>query len=66
MDNEISLKGRVRGCLLGRAIGYALGAPVELMRRKGIERRFGAGGMTAGVRSAPKRTQPSVGGYLTC
>lgn len=37
---------RYRGCLLGRAVGDALGAPVEFMRHEEILRRFGASGIT--------------------
>ncbi len=37
---------RARGCLLGGAIGDALGAPVEFLRREAIETRFGAAGIT--------------------
>lgn len=36
---------RFRGCLLGGAVGDALGAPVEFMRHDEIVRRFGAGGI---------------------
>jgi ADP-ribosylglycohydrolase/fructose-1,6-bisphosphatase/inositol monophosphatase family enzyme len=38
-------QSRVRGCLLGGAIGDALGAPVEFMTRKKIEARFGPDGI---------------------
>ena len=34
-----------RGCLLGGAVGDALGAPVEFISRAEIIRRFGAGGI---------------------
>jgi ADP-ribosylglycohydrolase len=34
------------GCLLGGAVGDALGAPVEFMRREQILHRFGADGIT--------------------
>ncbi len=37
---------RFRGCLLGGAVGDALGAPVEFLTRDGIVRKFG----TAGIR----------------
>lgn len=36
---------RFRGCLLGGAIGDALGAPVEFLRHAEIVRRFGAEGI---------------------
>ena len=36
---------RFRGCLLGGAVGDALGAPVEFMDVAGIRGRFGAGGI---------------------
>jgi ADP-ribosyl-[dinitrogen reductase] hydrolase len=37
---------RYRGCLLGGAVGDALGAPVEFMSRDGILRQFGPRGLT--------------------
>jgi ADP-ribosylglycohydrolase len=40
------LKNRVRGCLLGGAVGDALGAPVESMDLAAIRRRFGPRGLT--------------------
>src|SRR5262252_4934383 len=42
----LSLQSRVRGCLLGGAIGDALGAPVEFMRLEEIKERFGPDGIT--------------------
>lgn len=36
----------VRGCLLGGAVGDALGAPVEFMALADIRRRFGTAGIT--------------------
>ena len=41
-----SLQGRIRGCLLGGAVGDALGAPVEFLRREEIKRLFGPAGIT--------------------
>lgn len=41
-----TVKSRFRGCLLGGAVGDALGAPVEFMRRAEILRRFGPDGIT--------------------
>lgn len=38
--------GRFRGCLLGGAVGDALGAPVEFMARNEILARFGPQGIT--------------------
>jgi ADP-ribosylglycohydrolase len=38
--------GRFRGCLLGGAVGDALGAPVEFMSLEEIQRRFGPRGVT--------------------
>ena len=35
-----------QGCLLGGAVGDALGAPIEFMHRIDILQRFGAGGIT--------------------
>jgi ADP-ribosylglycohydrolase len=37
---------RYRGCLLGGAVGDALGAPVEFMSRQKILARFGPEGIT--------------------
>jgi ADP-ribosylglycohydrolase len=39
------LRSRIRGCLLGGAIGDALGASVEFMRLAEIKARFGAQGI---------------------
>ncbi len=39
-------QSRYRGCLLGGAIGDALGAPIEFMRLPEIEARFGPSGVT--------------------
>jgi ADP-ribosylglycohydrolase len=44
MDSP-SLRDRFRGCLLGGALGDALGAPVEFMARGEIDRRFGPAGV---------------------
>lgn len=38
-------RDRFRGCLLGGAVGDALGAPVEFLSREAIQRRFGEGGI---------------------
>jgi len=40
------VRSRYRGCLLGGAIGDALGAPVEFMSREEILARFGPAGIT--------------------
>ena len=40
-----SIRNRFRGCLLGGAVGDALGAPVEFLSRKAILQRFGEGGI---------------------
>jgi ADP-ribosylglycohydrolase/protein-tyrosine phosphatase len=42
----LTLRERARGCLLGGAVGDALGAPVEFMSRAEIVRRFGPAGIT--------------------
>ena len=42
----ITIRHRARGCLLGGAVGDALGAPVEFMKRADIEARFGPGGVS--------------------
>lgn len=39
------MRARFRGCLLGGAVGDALGAPVEFMRHAEIVRRFGEAGI---------------------
>jgi hypothetical protein len=41
-----TVQGRFLGCLLGGAVGDALGAPVEFMKRAEILRRFGPKGVT--------------------
>lgn len=41
-----TIQGRFAGCLLGGAVGDALGAPVEFMKRTEILRRFGPKGIT--------------------
>jgi ADP-ribosylglycohydrolase len=41
-----SVRRRFLGCLLGGAVGDALGAPVEFMKRTEILRRFGPNGIT--------------------
>ena len=43
---KMDIKKRIRGCLLGGAIGDALGAPVEFMCMREIEQHFGSGGIT--------------------
>jgi ADP-ribosylglycohydrolase/ADP-ribose pyrophosphatase YjhB (NUDIX family) len=46
LPRRITLSDRYEGCLLGGAVGDALGAPVEFMARAEIERRFGPQGLT--------------------
>jgi ADP-ribosylglycohydrolase len=41
----MDLRDRVRGCLLGGAVGDALGAPVEFMSLLDIRRQFGPKGI---------------------
>jgi ADP-ribosylglycohydrolase len=41
-----TVQGRFLGCLLGGAVGDALGAPVEFMSRADILKQFGANGVT--------------------
>lgn len=43
---EPSIQERFLGCLLGGAVGDALGAPVEFMSRAAILRQFGPNGIT--------------------
>ena len=45
-DPPPALKRRYRGCLLGGAVGDALGAPVEFMSLAEIRETFGRGGVT--------------------
>ncbi|MCL7744280.1 ADP-ribosylglycohydrolase family protein [Guyparkeria hydrothermalis] len=45
-DELRPLQSRFRGCLLGGAVGDALGAPVEFMSRSEIEGAFGPDGIT--------------------
>lgn len=42
-------KDKYLGCLIGGAVGDALGAPVEFMSISGIRQRFGPGGITGYV-----------------
>jgi ADP-ribosylglycohydrolase len=44
-------RDRFAGCLLGGAVGDALGAPIEFMTRREIVRRFGAEGITGYARA---------------
>jgi hypothetical protein len=48
---ERTLRGRFHGCLLGGAVGDALGAPVEFMKRSEILREFGPAGITTYARA---------------
>jgi ADP-ribosylglycohydrolase len=45
-DRAASLHDRVRGCLLGGALGDQLGSGVEFLSLEEIRRRFGAAGVT--------------------
>jgi ADP-ribosylglycohydrolase len=45
VEGEPALRARVRGCLLGGAVGGALGAPVEFLSLAEIRRRFGQDGI---------------------
>lgn len=42
---ELTVHSRVRGCLLGGAVGDALGAPVEFLSLAEIRQRFGPAGI---------------------
>ena len=44
VDREPDIRSRIRGCLLGGAVGDALGAPVEFMSLDQIRGRFGPDG----------------------
>lgn len=41
-----TIQNRFVGCLIGGAVGDALGAPIEFMKRDEIVRRFGSKGLT--------------------
>ncbi len=45
MDVNLSFVQRARGCLVGGAVGDALGAPVEFMSHSQIVAQFGPGGI---------------------
>ncbi len=45
MPMNITHQDRIRGCLLGGAIGYALGAPIEFWSDEDILAEFGADGV---------------------
>lgn len=45
MGAGIPFLRRCRGCLLGGAVGDALGAPIEFMNIAEIQSRFGPGGI---------------------
>jgi ADP-ribosylglycohydrolase len=45
MSSRVDFRSRVRGCLLGGAVGDALGAPVEFMSGAAIAKRFGEEGV---------------------
>ena len=46
LPKDAVYRSRVRGCLLGGAIGDALGAPIEFMRLSEIRSQFGPSGVT--------------------
>jgi len=56
-QQESTIQGRFLGCLLGGAVGDALGAPVEFMKREEILHRFGPKGIT--------QYAPAYGGFGT-
>jgi len=45
MTTDVSILDRARGCLLGGAVGDALGAPVEFLSLSEIRNRFGQAGL---------------------
>ena len=49
--SKVLARDRFLGCLLGGAVGDALGAPVEFMRRDEILRAFGPNGITGYARA---------------
>lgn len=46
LKNHPSRQSRMHGCLLGGAVGDALGAPIEFMGMDEIRRRYGPAGVT--------------------
>ena len=55
------LRSRFRGCLLGGAVGDALGAPVEFMRLDEIRHLYGPGGIALeGFRKKSQKTPPEM------
>jgi len=54
-DRQTRLRTAYRGCLLGGAVGDALGAPVEFMKLGEIRRRFGPAGVTGLEESIGRR-----------
>lgn len=44
-SNDLLLRSRVRGCLLGGAVGDALGYPVEFLSEQNIVNRYGVQGI---------------------
>lgn len=55
VTTEPTLRERFVGCLLGGAIGDALGAPVEFLSRSEIEEQFGSSGV--------RKFAPAYGGH---
>lgn len=45
-QTQHEVQARFRGCLLGGAVGDALGAPVEFLTKAHVQRRFGPAGIT--------------------
>ncbi|GAA2252030.1 MULTISPECIES: ADP-ribosylglycohydrolase family protein [Kitasatospora] len=45
-DELVAYRSRIRGCVLGGAIGDALGYPIEFLSLGAIRERFGAAGVT--------------------
>jgi ADP-ribosylglycohydrolase len=43
--SELTPHSRIRGCLLGGAVGDAIGAPVEFLSLQQIRHRFGTDGI---------------------
>lgn len=56
---------RIAGCLLGGAIGDALGAPVERLSRNDIRRRYGDQGIRGYVGGTDTRGKITAGTQLT-
>ena len=54
------MRSRYQGCLLGGAVGDALGYPVEFMEEDAIRSRYGPGAFKRWNRPAPPPLSPTT------